>query len=76
MPWLKFIYHVSYVLQHIETAKVVEKTENKDIEFPNQNMSKHFFGLISPSLLKKKNVYTSYFPLTPLAFTDLKKKDL
>uniref|UniRef100_A0A7N5P6P9 Synaptonemal complex protein 2 n=1 Tax=Ailuropoda melanoleuca TaxID=9646 RepID=A0A7N5P6P9_AILME len=25
--------------QHIETAKVVEKTENKDIEFPNQNMN-------------------------------------
>ncbi|XP_040494474.1 synaptonemal complex protein 2 [Ursus maritimus] len=25
--------------QHIETAKVVEKTENKDIEFPNQNIN-------------------------------------
>lgn len=55
-------------------AKVVKKTENKVVEFPNQNMGKYFFGLISPSLLK--NVYTSYFPLTPLAFIDLKKKDL
>ncbi|KAJ8779096.1 hypothetical protein J1605_012947 [Eschrichtius robustus] len=25
--------------KHIETAKVIEKTENKDIEFPNQNFS-------------------------------------
>uniref|UniRef100_A0A452SZZ7 Synaptonemal complex protein 2-like n=1 Tax=Ursus maritimus TaxID=29073 RepID=A0A452SZZ7_URSMA len=32
--------------QHIETAKVVEKTENKDIEFPNQNISKYSFVIL------------------------------